>query len=50
MNVNEYLEQDRQWPHHLRVAYAKAQLAKAGNDAEKSFWREVLKANANGHV
>ena len=46
--LQEYLLQDRQWPHHLRVGHAKMQLANATTDDDRAFWKAVLKANATG--
>lgn len=45
INLQEYLKNDRQWTHEMRVAHAKYQLNKAEALEEKNFWRSVLDAN-----
>jgi hypothetical protein len=48
MTVAEYLQADRQWPHHLRVAHAQMQLDKATSSEDYRFWQLVLSANQKG--
>lgn len=42
MSVEEFFKLDRQWTRNCRVAYAKAQLAKATTLPGRAFWAEVL--------
>lgn len=52
--VHEYVIHDRQWPRHLRIAYAKSKMAEytlksnylsPEYQSAVNFWRAVLKRN-----
>jgi len=43
--VEEYIREDRQWPRHLRINHARMQLAKAGSELSRNFWRAILQRN-----
>jgi hypothetical protein len=46
MNLQEWLEEDRQWLRIHRIAHAKAMFRKAESSEDKQFWGAVVKANA----
>lgn len=45
MTVEQWNEQDRQWPRELRIAHAKYQEQVATTEEGRRFWRAVQRAN-----
>lgn len=45
MTVDQYLKEDRQWPHRLRVTHAEMRLKQSASPEDREFWTAVLAAN-----
>jgi hypothetical protein len=44
-SLQEFIISDRQWPRHLRIEHAKANIKAAKDPLARHFWEEVLLAN-----
>lgn len=42
--LKKFLESDRQWPRHLRIAHAQYRFHRAMTFTEQDFWADVLEA------
>ena len=49
MTLQDYLDQDRQWLPHCRIAHAKFRLKQSKSEAERELWMAVIEANTT-HV